>query len=377
MKKITLDIISLINLFGFCLGLFFSLVIFRYKKGDRLNRRILSAMILSLCAIVLTSFLWTSGGYYHYPHLFKILPLFYLLIGPLLYFYLKSLTVENFHLKPIHLLHSIPFWVNVIFYLPFYLSPARAKISAVESFFSPHEFNIYLFIFLMIRLVHLTVYLTLALQMIHRYSGAAKNIYSSQRQLKLSWMKVILAAFVTVFLNYLLFFLVRLIGGHFFNKICSWLSLWETLIIVYLSYRGLTHPDVIKIGPGNGKGKQVNFSEKEMISILKNIQVHMGKNKPYLNSIFTIRDLSSQMSIPYWTISQIINDRLKQNFFEFINSYRIKEAQRLIINGGEDKSIIQIAYACGFNSKSAFNSAFKKITGETPSQYRRTQKNMS
>lgn len=374
MKEITLDIVSLINLFGFCLGLFFSLIIFRFKKGDRCSRRVLSALILSLCAVVATSFLWTSGGYYYYPHLFKILPLFYLLIGPLLYFYLQCLTVENFRFRPIHILHSVPFWINVFFYLPFYLSPTEAKLSDVKSFFSPQEFNIYLFIFLMIRLVHLAIYISLSGQMVRRYGRVAKNIYSSQQQMKLNWMKILVLAFATVLLHYLLFFLVRVFGGQLFNTICSWLSLWETLIIGCLSYRGLTQPDIIKIGLENGKGIQTGMSAGEVASALTNILDHMEKNKPYLNSILTIRDLSSQISIPYWTISQIINDRLKQNFFEFINSYRIKEAQRMILHEGADRSMVQIAYACGFNSKSAFNSAFKKITGETPSQYKRARK---
>jgi len=377
MKDITLDIISLINLFGFFLGILFVLIILRFKKGKSQHKKILAALIFSLCTIILTSFLWTSDGYYLYPHLFKILPLFYLVIGPLLYLYIKSLTKEEFKLNPRYFLHFIPFVLNIIFYLPYYLKPAEDKLLYIESFFSSQTLNIQAYEFMLFRLVHLLIYLLIGFRLIYRYHRDVKNVYSSYQETKLSWMTILVVVFTTVFVNYLLYFLVRFWGENIFNDVCKWLSIWETMLIIFLSYKSLTQPDVIQIDPKNNKSKQIKLSLDETNTYLQTIKKHMKKNKPYLDSFLTIRELSTQISLPYWTISQIINEHLGKNFFEFVNEYRIEEAKKLIRDSGDEKNMVEIAYSSGFNSKSAFNAAFKRMTQQTPSQYKKSQKKLS
>ncbi|MGC9366431.1 MAG: helix-turn-helix domain-containing protein [bacterium] len=67
----------------------------------------------------------------------------------------------------------------------------------------------------------------------------------------------------------------------------------------------------------------------------------------------------------------MINESLQQNFFNFVNSYRIEEVKKMLVDEvNSDRTILEIMYECGFNSKSSFNSVFKKQTGLTPSQYR-------
>ena len=81
------------------------------------------------------------------------------------------------------------------------------------------------------------------------------------------------------------------------------------------------------------------------------------------------------MNIAPRSLSNIINRHFKRNFFEFINEYRIEEAKSLLSNpDNTSKSIIDIMDASGFNSKATFNTFFKKLVGETPSQYRMKHK---
>jgi AraC-like DNA-binding protein len=99
----------------------------------------------------------------------------------------------------------------------------------------------------------------------------------------------------------------------------------------------------------------------------------MYENKPYLNENITIKDLSCEINIPSHHLSIVINNRLGKNFYTFINDYRIKEALSILDDPeNSDASILAIAFRAGFNSKSTFNSVFKKITGKTPSEYRST-----
>jgi len=98
----------------------------------------------------------------------------------------------------------------------------------------------------------------------------------------------------------------------------------------------------------------------------------MDKHKPYRDASLTLTDLSKQLSIASSYLSQIINESFNQNFNDFINAYRIKECQHLFLDQSKSKmTILAIAYEVGFNSKSAFNRAFKKHTGVTPKELKK------
>ncbi|MDX1667550.1 MAG: helix-turn-helix domain-containing protein, partial [Saprospiraceae bacterium] len=82
-------------------------------------------------------------------------------------------------------------------------------------------------------------------------------------------------------------------------------------------------------------------------------------------------ELAEMLDLPAKTLSQVINESLDQHFFDFINQYRIEEAKRLLcLSKNSFTTILEVMYAAGFNSKSSFNTAFKKHTGTTPSQFR-------
>ena len=97
----------------------------------------------------------------------------------------------------------------------------------------------------------------------------------------------------------------------------------------------------------------------------------MEENRSYLNRNLTLSELSKELSISPHLLSQLINEHFSNNFNDFINNYRIDEAKRLLGNPEfNNLTIASIAYDSGFNTLSAFNAAFKKFTGKTPSQYK-------
>ena len=102
----------------------------------------------------------------------------------------------------------------------------------------------------------------------------------------------------------------------------------------------------------------------------------MDKNKPFLDADLTLASLAKELKIPPDHLSQVINSELSVNFYDFINGYRVKEAQkRLLDPKNRVYSILGIALNAGFNSKASFNRIFKKHIGITPSQYISSQKN--
>jgi AraC-like DNA-binding protein len=104
---------------------------------------------------------------------------------------------------------------------------------------------------------------------------------------------------------------------------------------------------------------------------LTKLKSFMEQEKPYLNPALTLKELSSELSIPARHLSQIINESMQSNFYDYISKYRIEEAKSILSDQSSNKTVLEILYEVGFNSKSSFNTAFKKYTGVTPSKFKR------
>ena len=101
------------------------------------------------------------------------------------------------------------------------------------------------------------------------------------------------------------------------------------------------------------------------------LREYMEQAEPYLDPDLTIQELATQLHLPVRELSVLINHHLGQHFFDFVNEYRITKSMRLLKDGTPPQAtVLEILYAVGFNSKSSFNTSFKKRTGLTPTQYR-------
>jgi AraC-like DNA-binding protein len=101
----------------------------------------------------------------------------------------------------------------------------------------------------------------------------------------------------------------------------------------------------------------------------------MVTEKPYLDANLSLPELADKLEIPSHHLSRVINEQFGVNFFDFVNQYRVEEVKSKIGNPEfENLSLLGIAFDSGFNTKSAFNRVFKKMTGFTPSEYKQQQK---
>jgi AraC-like DNA-binding protein len=109
---------------------------------------------------------------------------------------------------------------------------------------------------------------------------------------------------------------------------------------------------------------QIEEYKKQLVALLR-------IDKPFLNPQISLADLSEKLSVSTKHLSQIINQSFNKSFFDFINSYRIQEVQQILKESKDDKlTVLEAMYQAGFNSKSSFNTAFKKETGLTPTEFR-------
>jgi AraC-like DNA-binding protein len=110
------------------------------------------------------------------------------------------------------------------------------------------------------------------------------------------------------------------------------------------------------------------LSDEQMARIAAKLQRTMRADCHFLDSSLTLPQLANTTNISVNHISQVLNVHLGLNFFDFVNGFRIEAAKAHLL--GSDMTILDVAFASGFNAKSTFNTAFKKATGETPGQYR-------
>src|SRR5690606_207599 len=98
----------------------------------------------------------------------------------------------------------------------------------------------------------------------------------------------------------------------------------------------------------------------------------MAEEKPYLSAELSLEGLAEKVGLAPKRVSQAINEGFGKNFFEYVNEYRIREAERIFQESTDPGlTVLEVMYASGFNSKSSFNGIFKQLTGMTPSEYKR------
>ena len=125
---------------------------------------------------------------------------------------------------------------------------------------------------------------------------------------------------------------------------------------------------LVKLGESNSSLK----SELENNELVKRVNEYMNEEEPFLDASLTLHTLAQETGISSRELSILINHHLNKHFFDFANEHRIEKAMELLTHPDRrDFTVLEILYEVGFNSKSSFNTAFKKHTALTPTEYRR------
>ena len=123
---------------------------------------------------------------------------------------------------------------------------------------------------------------------------------------------------------------------------------------------------------------KTGLNKDKIDEIITGILALMEKEKLYTETELTLKQLADKLQYPTYQVSQAINEGLGKNFYDLINSYRVEEAKRLLTDPkNENYTILSVGFEAGFNSKTTFNTVFKKFTGVTPTAYRGKEKLIS
>lgn len=294
-----------------------------------------------------------------------------------MYLYLKSLIYKNFKFRKLDIIHLLLFLIYFTYLLiTFYFLSADIKRELLIQglVITRHQQNI----IVAILQIQTLIYVICAFRLFNIYRSEIKNYYSSIEKINYSWIKFIIISLIIIWLQDVGRFITYLQTDQFTNIFT--VTLFSSLLVFcyLILYKALTQPEVFSGISEKTKQMKQSLSETTSDQYLQKLVDHMNNKKPYLNPALTLMDLAEEVSIPPRSLSEVIHSSLNQNFYDFINTYRIKESKRLLSTSSEQsKTVLEILYKVGFNNKSSFNNAFKKITGKTPSQFRKLKSNLS
>lgn len=357
-----------------------------FKKAVRYQaNRYLGGILLIPASVILPSFLFQLRILDELPHVIHIHFVTYLLFGPLVYFYVRACTQKGFKLKPILWLHFIPALVALIYFMPFYLQSGQEKFEAYLIWRETASLGVPRWV-LLIRLFHATIYFVICAQLITIYKRHLVNATSyidtifHRRLLYCSGLLLLPALAAINLLSTTNTLDNRLIAGTIFFSLILTLIFALSVRLAILFKPSLFHEFPHQMPIPNSTEEQKQRYEKSTLQddkkdfYVKKLILFMETEKPYLTPDLTLADLSKQVDIPAHYLSQTINEKLKCNFVDYINQYRIKEAQAMLVNPKlKHYTVVAIAHEAGFNAKSTFYTAFKKYVKMTPSQYKKQE----
>ena len=316
--------------------------------------------------------------YQKVPSLYYMSGSAFLLLAPLLYLYIRSLCYKDSFLRKKDSAHLI------LFVLILVLSAIRGHVYGLPAASEPTPFTAFITsnywrIFWTANLVQIFFYIIAMVRTVYNYQSRIRDLYSSLEPVNLQWLLSLLAVISLhwIFVTSRSLLSLFNIAAEQFTSVMDLFSI--TIFLVFttiLVFRGLNQLTILSGIDRKQKSGNATIPETELQRYVQHLTSFMEKKKPYLTPSLTIDDLSQELSIPSWHLSRAINMTFKQNFFNFINHYRVEEAKRLMIEPNNKKmTILEILYEVGFNSKSTFNDVFKKQTGMTPSQFKKAYQN--
>jgi len=365
--------LSTINLVGAGHALVQALLLVSSKRGNRPANRIMALFLLVLAIGMANGFINILGWYDRWPALSILVGSVILTYGPLFYFYIKAMSGGEFRWQPSQFMHFVPFLLGLAFWSAFWVfrhSGAIPGILArlVRSPWVPVG---------IMAVIQTAAYASLMIRRLREYSRTIKASYSTLDGINLRWLKWRLAVFVAISIFGLAVIAMVRVDSRLVNVAGQITFFLVALNVFATGYRAMLQPRVF-FGPdesGPGKRYQRSSLTTENADLLKaRLLETIEREESFLDPQLTLPKLAQTLDIPASHLSQVINEQLRRNFFDFINGYRVEAAKRRLLQpGSRQRKLISLAFECGFNSLATFNRVFKELAGQTPSDYRKKQ----
>lgn len=341
------------------------------STAEQKGNLFLGLFFISLGLSVININLQYQGYYLEHPAYANWLSALPLLYGPLLYMY----TLSYVHRLPKERwkvwIHFVPFALGLLIMTFFY--HIRSMDYQIEFLKRAAENSGGISAIASILIVSMILgYLYYSIRLVNRHNAYLKSKYSNLENRQYFWIKYILYGFLAIMLHSLVMQIVFLFFDSMGLKILLNILLFLMLVfILYGVFLGLSHNQVfesITLNPIPQPDEP--RLDEGLLSKKQELEQVLAAEKLYLESDLKLEDLAKKLNVNARTLSEIINQGIGKTFFDLINDYRIEHTKELMkANTDKRKTILEFMYESGFNSKSSFNTAFRKYTGATPTEW--------
>jgi len=340
-----MDFYNLALLGTIYVGFAFSLMLLLVQKGNKAANRILG-LILLITVVEMLRALDTD--------IRLELPQFSLALGPLFYFYVRSVAKPDHKFRTHDLLHFCPVLVNAI--------AAICNASSIRSLNTVYPFLVF---------ISVCAYLYAAQKLIKDFSLALKFKGGDRYRLKLRWLQNLVKGFAFLWLLWIPFYIIACLypnsqSTHLFQPLYLLLS----ASAIGMAGMVILKPEI------SAPADEPYFLKLPSPDVFKHragwLKQMMRKGAYYQDPDLSLTTLAGKLGLTTHELSAIINTILKQSFNDFVNEYRVADVVRKLQDPAFDQLTLEgIAYDSGFNSPSTFHRAFKRVTGETPAAYKK------
>lgn len=305
-----------------------------------------------------------------------------LLEMPLIYLYVFAVCYSDFKLKWKHLIYTLPFLVmNLVFLRGFYLQPSGEKVRLLANFGQMPE----VYFFQILIEIQYWFYIISIFLILKKYRKIYLENYTNPSTSTYKWlfqMNCVFAVMHTITFSKNVLRYVASRDTFLWGNVL--MVVMALCVICWFVMKALNHPELFR-GINSNLPLAKDFLPQENLNLIETksdqneavvsqilaLKKYMEEKEPYLDPSLTIQELANQIEIPVRDLSVLINHEMDQHFFDFVNEYRIQKAMNLLKDQSKKElTVLEILYEVGFNSKSSFNTSFKKYTNLTPTAYR-------
>ncbi len=308
-----------------------------------------------------------------------------MILAPLIWFYVRSITETDFKLSLKHMSHFLP-WLVFFILKVVILSMDSADVNFDSAQNGQYMVNIqwkYIDPFEgFFSILQMIIYLVIAFQAYISYRRKVQNFFSNTYKAELNWLRNFLLIYIILYaFNSIQTIINELIIDLSWRQEW-WYHLFSAILIIYIGVKGYFSgaTKLKELGfdqsssiQSNTRVSQTNGSDNVSVKILERkalVENYFNEHKPYLNPDLTLVSLAKELQTSREDLSQTINTGFGQKFNDFINTYRIEAIKKMMADGKHSHlSLLGMALDCGFNSKATFNRVFKNMTGQSPSDY--------
>jgi AraC-like DNA-binding protein len=357
---------------GIVLGVFVIILINR-KSGRKTRANMFLSILLAALTFSIFHLRYAGDVITHFSvKAYTLGDPTFLLIAPLLWFYVTELAGGRIRFNAKTLAHFIPFFVLIFCSLTF---RSFFNDSAITRALDQHP-RLPSTIFWMITVIQFSAYQILIHRKWREYQQLIRQEVSNTEDVNISWVRFFTGVFLFVNVSFLVS-LFAVIHLDVMDLVWKSVGVILSLSIFALGYKGILQKEILfpesLVRPQ--MVEQVISTEpvnRPDDSLIEKLQGYMKIEKPFLDPELSLSTLAKAMGINRNQLSQLINTGIGENFYDFINKYRVEEVKRLMVDPQKQNyNLLGMALEAGFKSKSTFNLIFKRFTGLTPSEYRK------